>query len=255
MGGCNDDCPLHGRCSDDASALLLRMLDEAHSIYRNEVTGKGKLYSRFTADFINGHRYTDALCAAGKNAHNKALGIMTALLETRPNLAEEYLALPEFSHADAARILDNLDTGRCSTEKAQGKDKPRFVSRLTPKLAVPLAEIASKTGVFKGGVTADELTALLDCRLAKPLKSANNRRLAVFFDALADARLIERDWQKVLAANGSVTSSASDRSLSRSAISSALAEAKTGMSAAVAAIRKEVRKVAETAENDHTATN
>ena len=122
-------------------------------------------------------------------------------------------------------------------------------------MAESLAEIASKTGVFKEGVTADELTALLDCRLAKPLKSANNRRLAVFFDALADARLIERDWQKVLAANGSVTSSASDRSLSRSALSSALAEAKTGMSAAVAAIRKEVRKVAKTAENDHTATN
>lgn len=231
------------------------MLDEAHSIYRNEVTGKGKLYSRFTADFINGHRYTDALCAAGKNAHNKALGIMTALLETRPDLAEEYLALPGFSHADAARMLDNLDTGRCCTEKAQGKDKPRFISRLTPKLAVPLAEIASKTGVFKGGVTAEELSALLDCRLAKPLKSANNRRLAVFFDALADARLIERNWQKVLVANRSVTSSASDRPLSRSALSSALAEAKTGISAAVAAIRKEVRKVGKTAENDHTATN
>lgn len=231
------------------------MLDEAHSTYRNEVTDKGKLYSRFTADFLNGHRYTDALCAAGKNAHNKALGIMTALLETRPDLAEEYLSLPGFSHADTARMLDRLDTGRCCTEKAQEKDKPRFISQLTPKLAVPLAEIASKTGVFKGGVTAAELSALLECRLAKPLKSANNRRMAVFFDALADARLIERDWQKVLAANGSVKSSASDKPLSRSALSSALAEAKTCMSAAVAAIRKEVRKVAETTENDHTATN
>lgn len=231
------------------------MLDEAHSTYRNEVTGKGKLYSRFAEDFLNGHRYTDAMCAAGKNAHNKALGIMTALLETRPDLAEECLALPGLSHADAARMLDRLDTGRCCQGKAQGKDKPRFISQLTPKLAVPLAEIASKTGVFKGGVTAAELSALLECRLAKPLKSANNRRLAVFFEALADARLIERDWQKVLAANGLVTSSASDKPLSRSALSSALAEAKTGMSAAVAAIRKEVRKVAETSENDHTATN
>lgn len=231
------------------------MLDEAHATYRNEVTGREKLYIRFKDDFLNGHRYTDALCAAGKNAHNKALGIMTALLETRPDLAEEYLASPGLSHADAARMLDNLDTGRCCTEKAHRENRSRFISRLTPSMAESLAEIASKTGVFKGGVTADELTALLDCRLAKPLKSTNNRRLAVFFDALADARLIERDWQKVLAANGSVTSSASDRSLSRSALSSALAEAKTGMSAAVAAIRKEVRKVAETAENDHTATN
>lgn len=231
------------------------MLDEAHSTYRNEVTGKGKLYSRFADDFLNGHRYTDALCAAGKNAHSKALGVITALLETRPDLAEEYLALPGFSHADAARMLDNLDTGRCCTEKAHGENRARFISRLIPPMAESLAEIASKTGVFKGGVTAEKLTALLDCRLAKPLKSANNRRLAVFFDALADARLIERDWQKVLAANRSVTSSASDRPLSRSALSSALAEAKTGMSAAVAAIRKEVRKVAETAENDHTATN
>lgn len=231
------------------------MLDEAHSTYRDEVTGRGKLYIRFKDDFLNGHRYTDALCAAGKNAHNKALGIMTALLETRPDLAEEYLALPGFSHADAARMLDNLDTGICCTEKVHGENRARFISRLTPSMAESLAEIASKTGVFKEGVTADELTALLDCRLPKPLKSANNRRLAVFFDALADARLIERDWQKVLAANRSVTSSASDRPLSRSALSSALAEAKIGMSAAVAAIRKEVRKVAETAENDHTATN
>lgn len=231
------------------------MLDEAHSTYRDEVTGRGKLYIRFRDDFLNGHCYTDALCAAGKNAHSKALGVITALLDTRPDLAEEYLALPGFSHADAARMLDDLDTGRCRQGKAHGENRPRFISRLTPPMAEPPADIASKTGVFKGGVTADELTALLDCRLAKPLKSANNRRLAVFFDALADARLIECDWQKVLAANGSVMSSASDRPLSRSALSSALAEAKTGTSAAVAAIRKEVRKVAETAENDHTATN
>lgn len=231
------------------------MLDEAHSTYRDEVSGRGKLYMRFRDDFLNGHRYTDALCAAGKNAHSKALGVITALLETRPDLAEEYFALPGFSHADAARMLYNLDSGRCCQGKACGENSPRFISRLTPPMAESLAEIASKTGVFKEGVTADELTALLDCRLPKPLKSANNRRLAVFFDALADARLIERDWQKVLAANGSVKSSASDRPLSRSALSSALAEAKTGTSAAVAAIRKEVRKVAETAENDHTATN
>lgn len=98
------------------------MLDEAHSTYRNEVTGRRKLYIRFKDDFLNGHRYTDALCAAGKNAHNKALGIMTALLETRPDLAEEYLALPGFSHADAARMLDNLDTGICCTEKVHGEN-------------------------------------------------------------------------------------------------------------------------------------
>ena len=98
------------------------MLDEAHSTYRDEVTGRGKLYIRFRDDFLNGHRYTDALCAAGKNAHSKALGVITALLETRPDLAEEYLALPGFSHADAARMLDNLDTGICCTEKVHGEN-------------------------------------------------------------------------------------------------------------------------------------
>lgn len=90
--------------------------------------------------------------------------------------------------------------------------------------------------------------------MAKPLKSANNRRVAVLFDELADARLIKRDWQKVVAVNRLILSSATDAPLSRSALSSALAEAKTENSATTVAIRKGVRQVASMTENDSTST-
>jgi len=57
----------------------------------------------------------------------------------------------------------------------------------------------------------------------------------------------------VIAANGLIISSATDAPLGRSSISSALAEARAEKTAAITAIRKGVRQVADMKENEHTA--
>lgn len=147
-------------------------------------------------------------------------------------------------------MINELNTGRAGpTETTEGKTY--FMSSLSE---AQKAALAVKVQIFKGEISVADISALLDCQVAKPLKSANNRRVAVLFDELADARLIKRDWQKVVAVNRLILSSATDAPLSRSALSSALAEAKTENSATTVAIRKGVRQVASMTENDSTST-
>ena len=229
--------------------ILYALLDEAHKAYLEDVEANGKLYSRFVTDFLNGHRYTDAVCAAGKNAHLTATGIISDLFHIRPDLARDYFARPGFSHGDAEEMISELNTGKPDPTESALQDKPHFISSMSPRQIQALAILAVRTRIFKGEISAAELTDLFNCRISQPLKSANNRRVAVFFDELADGRLIERGWQKVIAANGLIISSASKAPLSASALSSALAEARTENSAAMAAIRKGVRQVAEMAES------
>lgn len=65
----------------------------------------------------------------------------------------------------------------------------------------------------------------------------------MLFDALAEDNHINRDWQKVIAATGIITSSA-NTPLTQSKISSALSEARADDSAAFNAIRKRVHEIA-----------
>ena len=224
MGNCPQKCPWQASCNGNITERLYHLLNKAYTIYRKEVVECRKLYSRFTTDFLNGHRYTDAVCAAGRNAHETATGIISDLFNIRPDLVRDYFAKLRFSHADAEQMINELNTGRAGpTETTEGKTY--FMSSLSEAQKAALA-----------------------------VKSANNRRVAVLFDELADARLIKRDWQKVVAVNRLILSSATDAPLSRSALSSALAEAKTENSATTVAIRKGVRQVASMTENDSTTT-
>ena len=136
-------------------------------------------------------------------------------------------------------MINELNTGRAGpTETTEGK--PYFMSSLSEAQKAALAVLAVKVQIFKGEISVADISALMDCDATKPLKSANNRRVAVFFDELANARLIERDWQKVIAVNELILSSASDTPLSRSAISSALAEARSENSATTCVCPKKV---------------
>lgn len=252
MGQCPDGCLLLHSCGD-APELLYRLLDEACRVYRKEVIGRGKLYRRFTADFLNGHRHTDAVCAAGKNAHETATGTMADLFNNRPDLVKAYFSKPGLTRADAEEMITELDTGRPDRTGEADGGRPGFMASLSDSQKAALAALASRFKIFRGTISADDISSLLDCRAGKPLKAANNRRVAVLFDELAAARLIERDWQKVIAANGLIISSATDAPLGRSSISSALAEARAEKTAAITAIRKGVRQVADMKENEHTA--
>lgn len=245
MRQCPEKCPLQRSCDCNAPEVLFGLLREAYSLYRETVIGRGKLYRRFTADFLNGHRYTDAVCAAGKNAHETAMGIIRDLFDNRPDLVKACFSKPGLTRADAEEMITELDTGRPAPNVVPGEATPCFMASLSEAQVAALAAVTAKFAVFKGKISADDISSLLCCRKGKRLKAANNRRMAVFFDALAAGRLIGHDWQKVIAANALVISSASDRPLSRSAISSALAEARAGESAVFSAIRKEVRQVAD----------
>ena len=85
---------------------------------------------------------------------------------------------------------------------------------------------ANETHLFSPNVSEAEIKALFDCCLEHPLKSACNRRVAFFFDALCEHKLITTRWQHVIDKNGLILSSAKNALLNSSKLSTALNEAK-----------------------------
>ena len=166
MGNCPQKCPWQASCNGNITERLYHLLNKAYTIYRKEVVECRKLYRRFTTDFLNGHRYTDAVCAAGRNAHETATGIISDLFNIRPDLVRDYFAKLRFSHAEPGRAGP--------TETTEGKTY--FMSSLSEAQKAALAVLAVKVQIFKGEISVADISALLDCQVAKPLKSANNGR-------------------------------------------------------------------------------
>lgn len=65
-----------GNAEDVRRRNLAMLLSKACRTYTNEVLERHKLYDRFADDFINLHRYTDCVCALGKNGHCTNLHIV-----------------------------------------------------------------------------------------------------------------------------------------------------------------------------------
>lgn len=148
MGNCPQKCPWQASCNGNITERLYHLLNKAYTIYRKEVVECRKLYSRFTTDFLNGHRYTDAVCAAGRNAHETATGIISDLFNIRPDLVRDYFAKLRFSHADAEQMINELNTGRAGpTETTEGK--PHFMASLSEAQKAALAVLAVKVQIFK----------------------------------------------------------------------------------------------------------
>ncbi|MDL2303952.1 hypothetical protein LJC72_01245 [Bacteroides sp. OttesenSCG-928-D19] len=208
----------------------------AHELYQSEVIGDGKLYHRYVSDFLNSHTYTDRVDAAGMNEHKKNFHIMEELLTVRLDLVQRCFIKKKLHYSDFLVMHHEFNTTQQSpnSEKsivlgsfpAISASNPDFQCCFNSVQISLITNIANQVHLFSPDVSETEVKALFACCLEHPLKSACNRRIAFFFDALCEYKLISTRWQHVIDKNGLTLSSAKNILLNNSKLSTALNEAK-----------------------------
>lgn len=213
-----------------------------------------KLYNRYKNDYLKNHTYTDRMDVAGKNEHTKNLGIMCELLNDRQDLVEKYFIRPTFEANDQISMQHELDTTEASSYGSDLRPKEEDYSKNTKQrnfqccfssLQIELlTKCVNELHLFSSDVTNEEMRQLFIGKLCRSLKSANNRIVAFFFDALCSQNLICKQWQKVIDRNKLILSSADGRPLSNTKISSALNMAKLDDRSIYEVIKRSVKHIA-----------
>lgn len=229
--------------SFDADKDLRGLFSEAHSHYRTEVIDGGKGYDRFVDDFIFGHQFYCAETVDEGNARGVNIRRIGSLLRDRRDLVEKYFSGTTFGSDDFAAMFKDFNRGTAYIQASCVKTL-NFGGALSAEQTTTIASIANSLHIFRQEVSAEDMADLFSPSPQIRLVSANNRRLAVLFDALSCERLIGSDWQKVIAASGIIVSS-TNAPLTQSKLSSALNGARADGTAAFPTIRKRVHEVAE----------
>ena len=227
----------------------------AHELYQFEVIGYGKLYNRYVSDFLNSHTYTDRVDAAGMNEHKKNFHIMEELLTIRKDLVHRYFAKEKLCDSDYSIMHQEFNTtlAPSNSEISIVSDslpvalttKPDFQCYFNSIQIRLLIHSINEVHLFFSDVTEVEVKALFACCLEYPLKSACNRKVAFFFDALCKYKLISTRWQNVIEKNRLILSSAKNIFLNSSKLSTALNEAKQNGGCAYRTIELYVQEIAE----------
>lgn len=230
----------------------------AHELYQSEVIGGGKLYNRYVNDFLNSHAYTDRVDAVGKNEHRKNFHIMEELLTIRKDLVHKYFAKWKLCDSDYSIMHQEFNTTQLSpnSDVSSTSDllpivfssKPGFQCYFTSVQISLITHSANEDHLFSPDVSETEVKALFTCCLKHPLKSACNRRVSFFFDALCGYKLISARWQHVIDTNGLILSSAKNVLLNSSKLSTALNEAKQNDGCVYRTIELHVQRIAESKE-------
>lgn len=231
----------------------------AHELYKSEVMGEKKLYDRYVKDFLNSHTYTDYVDAMRKNEHKKNFHIMEELLINRKDLVQKYFVREklcdsdysimhhEFNTTQLSSISEVSDTS-CSVPKAC-LSKVDFQCCFNSKQIKLITHCANKAHLFTLDVSEAEMKAFFACCLEHPLKSVCNRRVAFFFDALCEQKLISTRWQHVIDKNRLILSSSGKNVLLNSSkLSTALNEAKQNDGCVYRTIKLYIHIIAEVEE-------
>lgn len=232
--------------------------ETAYELYQSEVIGDGKFYHRYVNDFLNSHTYTDRVDAAGINEHKKNFHIMEELLTIHKDLVQRCFAKENLSNSDFLAMHQEFNTTQqlpnsktliaSASFPVTFTSKPDFQCFFNSVQIRLLAQSANEVHLFSSDVSETEVKALFTCCLEHPLKSACNRRVAFFFDALCKYKLISTRWQHVIDRNGLILSSAKNVLLNSSKLSTALNEAKQNDGCVYRTIELHIQEIAASVE-------
>ena len=217
--------------------------------------------SYFLGTFTEYPYYSDHRDAAGKNRHRKNIGILRGILTKRKDLVELFFSNILFAPNRMDELLRLFNTTKASSGLKEEPDKPRPETNL-PALSLGsflndnqlslIAHCANEAQLFTTPVNAGILRSLLEGTLHQPLKSANNRLVAFFFDRLCHHRLILGRWEHLLEQAGSILGSKDGRPLKHGQYSSALSLAKSNPNSMQEVISQCVQAVREMTERNTT---
>ena len=239
--------------SDKGRDELWMFYKTAHELYQSEVIGEKKMYNRYVKDFLNSHTFTDYVDAVRKNEHKKNFHIMEELLINRKDLVQKYFAREKLCDSDYSIMHHEFNTTQLSSSSEVSDtsysvpkachSKMDFQCSFSFKQIKLITHCANKAHLFSSVVSEAEVKALFTCCQKLPLKSACNRRVAFFFDALSEQKLISARWQHVIDKNGLILSSAKNVLLNSSKLSTALNEAKQNYGCVYRTIELHIREI------------
>lgn len=248
-----------GNAEDVRKQNLALLLSKACKTYISEVLEQHKLYSRYADDFINLHRYTDCMCASGKNSHCANLHIVEEILTTRKDLVTRYFVDKSPSMEQLESMVREYDTTLPQIQAYPRQSirldgvPPTFGCYFGQKEISLITQYAFEAFLFMGDCGEPEIEALFSCSLQTPLQVRNNRMAAIFFDELSRKDLICREWQLVIDKNGLLKSSTGSK-LSASKLSSALSQSQGNdvkYRPKFAEMAKQLQKISSTAKNEN----
>lgn len=208
----------------------------AYELYQSEIIEGHKLYNRYVNDFLNSHVYTDYVDAARMNEHKKNFHIMEELLTVRKDLILRYFSKEKMCVSDYLIMHQEFNTTQLPFDSDASSTvcsfsasipyKPDFQCSFNSKQIKLITHSMNAVHLFSPDVSETQVKALFACCLEYPLKSACNRRVAFFFDALCGHKLISSRWQHAIDKNGLILSSTKNVLLNNCKLSTALNEAK-----------------------------
>lgn len=213
------------------------------------------MYNRYVSDFLNSHTYTDRVDAIGKNEHKKNFHIMEELLTIRKDLVQRYFVKERLCYSEYLIMHHEFNTTHLSSNSGISIDsettpisvtsRPDFQCYFNSKQIKLIAHSANEVHLFSSEVSEVEMKAFFNCSIEYPLKSVCNRRVAFFFDAMCEYKLISPRWQHIIDKNGLILSSAKNIPLNNSKLSTALNEAKQNNGCVYRTIKLRVQEIAE----------
>lgn len=228
-----------------------QILKNAYTLYKQSRVGVSKSYSRFAEDMVNSVTFKDCETLECKNAHIVNLTRLKSLFsEANENLVRKYFDKERFTDEDCLaliaefNLLEDSSASTLTADNGNTRQLPNFQCRLTNEQISIITKAANAAQIFLSVVTETEVKALFDCSLTSPLKSGNNRTLAMFFDELSRENIICTRWQNVLDRRKLIISAGSDKPLNKDSLSSALSGARNTENPTVFIIRQMARDVA-----------
>lgn len=191
--------------------------------------------------------------AAGMNEHKKNFHIMEELLTIRKDLVQKYFIKENMYDSDYLIMHQEFNTTLLSsnTEISISSEtlhdaiasKSNFQCCFNSTQIRLITYSINETHLFTPDVSESEMKAFFTCCLERPLKSVCNRRVAFFFDALSEHKLISPRWQHIIDKNGLILSSGKNTLLNNSKLSTALNEAKQNNGCVYKTIKLRVQEI------------
>lgn len=232
----------HVECMDDVYNELFDMLMSARELYLEEAVKNRMKPERFIDLFYDSRYHIGCDKAPCLNSHRFNLGIVRNIFSGGPLLVEPLLK-EGFSEEDFCKLLDLHLT--LSSPPGKG-DHLSFGCNLTYEQTIRITEIVRANCLFfvsSDKSLHDSIVSLFECRRGFCMTVGNIRKVAVLFDSMLQAGIINHDWQSVIEKGGFLLSSKTEKPVSATSFSSALSKVRKNPTAQQESIRKSVMEL------------
>jgi hypothetical protein len=200
---------------------LWALFHAAYEQYQVEVINSDKLYNRFVNDFISYHLPVFSSEEHVIREHVMHLSAMHELLTERVDLVKKYFCKKDFTFVDYEAMYQEFNT--VSIVRKQ----PEVIANFNHEQISLITAFVNEANLFIEPVDEETLTAFFNCTLGQPLIATNASSFLLLLNMLYKSKFLVFGWQKLVADNGLLKSNRAKCTMSKTAISSRVAEQMT----------------------------